>query len=63
MASKIECPNCKKMLKEEGDASKSAQGEYRVYDSLFNSKHFRIIRCLECEKYFDLKDYLQKELF
>jgi hypothetical protein len=41
------------MLKEEGDDMKQANGEYRVYDSLWNSKHesgaFRLVRCLKCK--------------
>ena len=52
MAAKCQCPKCKKMLKEEGDQGKQAQGEYRVYDNLGNSavaagKH-RIVECLAC---------------
>lgn len=39
-------------LKEEGDEMKSSPGEYRIFDSLWNSKFdagkFRIIQCLSC---------------
>lgn len=52
MACKLKCPKCQKVLKEEGDGMKEARGEYRVYDSLWNSKHpdgyDRMIRCLLC---------------
>lgn len=52
MAAKLECPNCKRILKEEGDGGKRAQGEYRVYDSLRNSKrevgYSRLIECIKC---------------
>ena len=61
MAAKLQCPKCNNVLKEEGDEMKEAQGEYRVYDSLWNSKHdagkFRVILCLLCNQYFDLKEY------
>lgn len=60
MAAKLECPKCKKILKEEGDEMKEAQGEYRVYESCWNSKHakgaHRIIKCLECNKYSEMSE-------
>ena len=43
MASKMECPSCNKMLKEEGDEGKSSQGEYKVIES-----GVRQLECLEC---------------
>jgi hypothetical protein len=52
MACKLKCPNCGKVLKEEGDEMKLSQGEYRVYDSIWNSKcengTHRLILCLFC---------------
>lgn len=52
MAHKLRCPNCGLMLKEEGDEMKESQGEYRVYESLWNSKHddgaHRGVLCLAC---------------
>ncbi len=52
MSAKMKCPNCEKVLKELGDESKIAQGEYVVYDSLANpknkAKESRIIECLAC---------------
>lgn len=52
MALKMKCPNCGKMLKELGDDSKGADGEYIVYDSLPNSINkagdSRILECLSC---------------
>jgi len=52
MAVKIKCSNCKKILKEEGDEMKKAQGHYRVYENLWNSVQDagsrRLILCLEC---------------
>jgi len=52
MACKLKCPKCSKVLKEEGDAMKRAQGEYRVFDSLWNPKSeagkYRLIECLSC---------------
>jgi hypothetical protein len=39
-------------LKEEGDESKTAPGEYRVYSNKWNCKNdadtFRVLRCLNC---------------
>jgi Zn ribbon nucleic-acid-binding protein len=43
MAAKMECPYCNKVLKEEGDECKSAQGEYKVIES-----GVRQIECLAC---------------
>lgn len=61
MASKLRCPNCRKMLKEEGDQLKSANGEYRVYDNLANSKNiagrFRLVGCLECWYITDVRSF------
>ena len=60
MASKLKCPNCDAMLKEEGDEMKQG-GEYRVYESLSNSKHaegtYTLILCLECQCATDIKDF------
>ena len=60
MAAKLECPKCKKILKEEGDEMKEAQGEYRVYKSCWNSKHaegtHRMVKCLECNKYSEMSE-------
>jgi len=51
MACKLKCPNCLKVLREEGDEGKQG-GEYRVYDSLWNGASeagkYRLIKCLEC---------------
>jgi len=51
------------MLKEEGDETRDATGEYRVYDSLWNSKYdekkFRVIKCLLCDEYFH--PYIENE--
>jgi len=61
MACKLRCPECKTMLKEEGDEMKKANGEYRVYDSLWNSKHeagaFRLLRCLKCKHMNDVRAF------
>ena len=55
MAAKLKCPQCGKILKEYGDRAKDAEGFYRVYDSLQNSKEkpgsHRIVECFSC-KYF-----------
>lgn len=52
MACILTCPICNMTLKEEGDEMKSSPGEYRIFDSLWNSKFdagkFRIIQCLSC---------------
>ena len=62
MAHKLRCPKCDRVLKEEGDLGKSAQAEYRVFDSAYNCKHpagtFCVIMCLGCREtgpidYFD----------
>jgi len=62
MAHRFCCPKCGRVLEEEGDQTKLAQGEYRVFDSAGNSKHsagsFRIIMCMVCREigpigYFD----------
>ncbi len=59
MAAKLRCFHCKAMLKEEGDQGKDASGEYRVYDSLWNSKYdarkFRVVECLECNQFFNIR--------
>jgi hypothetical protein len=44
MACKLECPSCKKILKEKDDHGKQAQGEYKVINSAV-----RQIECLECD--------------
>lgn len=53
MAAKIKCPNCGSILKEMGDTTKEASGEYIVYDSLQNSEmkrgDVRIIECCLCD--------------
>ena len=63
MAARIRCPKCNRMLKEEGDETRDATGEYRVYDSLWNSKYdekkFRVIKCLLCDEYFH--PYIENE--
>jgi hypothetical protein len=46
MACKLVCPDCLLVCKEEGDESKEAQGEYRVYNA--PSKNTNILKCLEC---------------
>ena len=52
MAAKLKCPKCRDILKEVGDNTKEAQGSYRVYSSLSNSKEeaglFRIVECNNC---------------
>lgn len=52
MAAKLECPVCHRVLKEEGDLDKEAQGEYRVYDSLptlvAEAGQHRAIECIKC---------------
>jgi hypothetical protein len=52
MACKLYCTKCKMTLKEEGDESKTAPGEYRVYSNKWNCKNdadtFRVLRCLNC---------------
>lgn len=57
MAANLKCPNCGRILREEGDESKRQTGadaprEYRVYDSAGNSKsmpgQYRLIVCLCC---------------
>ena len=54
MAAKLKCNHCGKMLKEEGDEMKLAEGEYRVYENLWNGHYkkgrFRLILCLKCHK-------------
>jgi hypothetical protein len=60
MACKLKCPECLKVLREEGDEGKKG-GEYRVYDSLWNSKSeagtYRLIKCLECEYITGVNDF------
>lgn len=64
MAAKLQCPKCDRVLKEEGDECKEARGEYRVFDSLWNSKHtkgkFRVILCLACNQYFNVEEMHKK---
>ena len=43
MARKLQCPRCKKILKELGDLGKDAEGEYSVIDATD-----RKIKCIEC---------------
>jgi hypothetical protein len=45
MAAIMECPSCKRMLKEEGDEMKSHKYCYRVNDFL---GRFRTIECTVC---------------
>ena len=67
MATKLQCPKCNLVLKEEGDEMKESQGDYRVYDSVCNSRHkggkFRVILCLSCNQYFDLEEMHKKHGF
>ncbi len=44
MACKMQCPSCEKMLKEQGDEGKEAQGEYVVIGVVS-----REIQCCECK--------------
>jgi hypothetical protein len=47
MASKMKCPQCKRMLKEAGDEGKVARGEYLVHhDPAFKWKWD--IECMPC---------------
>ena len=52
VACKLRCRKCGLILREEGDAGKSAEGQYRVYDSVSNSAvsagTSRIVECLAC---------------
>jgi hypothetical protein len=43
----LKCPNCNRILKEEGDAAKTAPGEYREYKSVKNAAH-GLVLCLLC---------------
>ena len=51
MKNKLICPNCKALLKQEGDSEK-AEGEFRKYESIETNKHRRgnyiLIECLKC---------------
>jgi RNase P subunit RPR2 len=66
MASRLRCPNCDSVLKEEGDASQTAEGEYRVYDNLANGKKkagaYRLIMCLACGGTHRPQVYLMAEI-
>lgn len=50
MACKLRCPACRRMLKEEGDEMKRAQGEYRVraLTAATTGEQARQVECLEC---------------
>jgi hypothetical protein len=58
MACKLVCSNCKRVLKEQGDAAKYAQGEYKVvYDEEKKENH---ALCLVCgHMSIDLNDEVQ----
>jgi len=60
MAAKIKCPHCNRILKQEGDFGKQAQGTYRVYDSIPNwtwdKNPHRVLKCLKCRKFFERWD-------
>lgn len=61
MAAKMTCPNCNTVLKEIGDNSKVAAGEYRVYDSLATTDDaeglHRAIECCECGAINKIEDW------
>jgi hypothetical protein len=62
MACKMWCPQCKKVLKEEGDESKEAQGEYRVYNSDKGLKNYRVLKCLLCGYVSDVEKWSDYEI-
>ena len=51
MAHKLNCPHCGLMLKEEGDDSKKARGQYRVYQG--GKFKYIALKCLSCNKFFE----------
>lgn len=50
MAAKLKCPRCGKMLKEQGDEMKQAQGEYRILEPTPYAGEIstRLVMCLCC---------------
>ena len=52
MSSKLQCPNCNKILREFGDLGKRAEGEYKVIGSLGVE-----IRCCECGHIATVSDF------
>lgn len=54
MASKLRCPYCRRMLKQEGDEMKQSQGAYRVHTlrAETTGETARLCECLECGQTF-----------
>jgi hypothetical protein len=57
MACKMQCPSCKKMLKEKDDHGKVAQGEYLVIND-----EIRKLECCECKHISSVSDWTDFEI-